>query len=100
MIVLRTPFLQSIKRGDPTARLGYVVKSVSLSTIDSVKDLRTGYNDAFVDSSSYGSSVIELCKSNGVSLEVWTLNSENTIKNLDSFISGVTSDSVNVENYV
>lgn len=99
-ISFNLPFLQSIKEIDSTARLGYLVQSVSQSVIDSVKGLRTGYNDAFVDSSSYGSSVIELCKSNGVSLEVWTLNSENTIKNLDSFISGVTSDSVNVENYV
>jgi hypothetical protein len=54
----------------------------------------------FIDSSSYGSSVVSLCKDAGLALEAWTINNESTIKNLDTFISGVTSDSLVMEQIV
>jgi len=92
------PFLQSIRDYDKTARLGYLVSSINTNVIESTKGLSTGYNDVFLDSSKYGSPEIELCKNGGIPLEAWTINSKSTIKSLDDYISGVTSDSCNMEN--
>lgn len=93
-------FLQSLKNIDSMARLGYLVQSVSSTTISDAKGLLTGFNEVFIDSSAYGSSVVALCKDAGLPLEAWTINNEATIKSLDSFISGVTSDSLVLEQIV
>ena len=93
-------FLQKIKTIDSMARLGYLVQSVSSTTISDAKGLLTGFNEVFIDSSSYGSSVVSLCKDAGLPLEAWTINNEASIKNLNSFISGVTSDSLVMEQIV
>ena len=93
-------FLQSLKNIDSMARLGYLVQSVSSTTISDAKGLLTGFNEVFIDSSSYGSSVVSLCKDAGLPLEAWTINNEATIKSIDSYISGVTSDSLVMEQIV
>ena len=40
---------------------------------------------------------IKLCKSYGIPLEVWTVNIKSVVANLDSYISGVTSDYLNAQ---
>ena len=88
-------FLATIKNYDQSARLGYVVSSISATTISNAEALQTAYNEVFIDSSSYGSTALGLCKDANIPLEVWTINNKTTIEGLDDYISGVTSDSQN-----
>ena len=75
------------------ARLGYVVSSVTSSTVANAIGLKNGTNEVFIDSSTRTSAEILLCKNANIPLEVWTIDSASTIKALDRYISGVTSNS-------
>lgn len=93
-------FLQYVKEADPAARLGYLgylsTDALSQSTIDSAIALKTGQNEVFIDASlaAFAQENITYCAENGVGLEVWTVNSADSIKNMNPYISGVTSDSL------
>lgn len=82
-----------VEENDNKARLGYVVSSITNAVISDAAALKTSYNEVFIDSSSYTTSEITLCKNANLPLEVWTINSINTIKALNPYITGVTSDS-------
>lgn len=43
---------------------------------------------------------LQLCKDKGVPLELWTVNTEEELESLDPYISGVTSDMLNYEEYL
>ena len=88
-------FLNVVSNYDPCARLGYVVSSITSTVISEATALRSGKNEVFLDSSSYTSAAIALCKGGSLPLEVWTVDSESTIANIDDYISGVTSNSLN-----
>lgn len=88
-------YLTKVVEYDAKARVGYVVSSVSSTTITDAVSLRTGSSLVFLDSSSYGSSVIELCEAAHLPLEVWTIDNRSTIEGLDNYISGVTSNDKN-----
>lgn len=85
-------YLQYVRDYDAYARLGYVVSSVSSTTITNAEGLRTGYNNVFIDSSSYGSTVIGLCSAVNMPLEVWTLSSITSAASLDDYITGATAN--------
>lgn len=96
-------YLSMIKNIDDKARLGYLTSNtVSSTIINTVNGLRTTYNDVYLglDKNCVTDSVVSLCKQNHIPLEIWTVNSENEIKNIKSYISGVTSDYYNVETIV
>lgn len=86
-----------VKAVDPKARLGFVVDSVNASTINTIqKTLHSGHNEVFVDCA-YGNvteDAVALCADADIPLEVWTVNSEGEILALDTYVSGVTSDSL------
>lgn len=81
-------YLQYVKSYDSDARLGYVVSTLSASTITSAQGLKTDANEVFIDSSSYGTSAIDLCKAANIPLEIWTLSTPST--SLNDYISGET----------
>jgi hypothetical protein len=86
-----------VKAVDTTARLGFVVDSVSASTINIVQQtLRTGKNEVFIDCSASNATndAVTLCANADIPLEVWTVNTEAAILGLDSYVSGVTSDNL------
>ena len=86
-------FLTYVKNYDSTARLGYLC-SLSPSTIATAKNLQTGTNDVFLDCSSPTDDNIALCVDAGIPLEIWTINDAATIKNMNPYITGVTSDNL------
>lgn len=86
-------YLGYVKAYDSKARLGYVVSSISSSTITSAQGLQTGENEVFIDSSSYDSSAIELCANADIPLEIWTLNDVSSASSLNDYISGATANS-------
>lgn len=86
-------FLIMVRDADSSARLGYVVGSVTEAVITTAKSLENVENEVFIDSGSYTDAEVELCVNAKLPLEVWTVNSAATIQNLPPYVSGVTSDS-------
>lgn len=97
-ISFTSAFLEYIKEKDPAARLGYVVSEVNMTIINTVKTLMTGENEVFIDcdaTKAIGTATTaNLCSSHDIPLEVWTVNDEDSIKNLDHYVTGVTSDNL------
>ncbi len=97
--------LVAIVEKDPTARVGYLVNGFGSAQITIVQRLQTGKNQVFLDCN-YGylvtttntddnlEATILRCIEYDVALEVWTVNDAETVKNMDPYISGVTSDTV------
>lgn len=86
-----------VKSVDTSARLGFVVDSVTASTITTIKQsLRTGKNEVFVDcsASNANEAAVALCADADIPLEVWTVNTEAAILSMNNYISGVTSDNL------
>lgn len=87
-------YLRYVKTADPSARLGYLVSSVTSSVITTAQVLQTDTNEVFIDSSDYDADAVSLCKAAGLPLEIWTINSTSTIQNMNAYITGVTSDNL------
>ena len=87
-------YLGYVKSYDASARLGYLASAVNETTISTAQGLKTTSNEVFIDSSAYGTPVLNLCKAAHLPLEVWTIDSESTIKGLNPYITGVTSNSL------
>lgn len=87
-------YLATVVAYDSKARVGYL-GAANQTNVDRAVALRTGDNEAFLDSSGYNSSAVELCRSAHLPLEVWTIDNKATIQGLDDYISGVTSNDKN-----
>lgn len=87
-------YLEYVKSADPSARLGYLVSSVTDAVITTAQGLQTDTNEVFLDSSDYDADAVSLCQAAGLPLEIWTINTASTIKNMDAYITGVTSDNL------
>lgn len=77
----------------PDARVGYLVTKVTPEVIRLTLALRNGRNKVFIDASDYSLQAVTLCKANKIPLEVWTIDDEKTMKSLNKYIKGVTSNS-------
>lgn len=88
--------LEYIKAEHPSARLGLCISSASTSYITWASSQTTDENEVFLDMryASVTSAFVESCITAGVSLEVWTVNTDVDFKSLDPYISGVTTDSL------
>lgn len=84
--------LEYIKNVFPEARLGVTCDNVTSANINNAKALQTGKNEVFINSGSWTDAEVNLCMDAGLPLEVWTVDSVETIETLPSYISGVTSN--------
>lgn len=91
-ISFNSTYLGYVKDVDASARLGIV--SSGNGSIDAVNALKTEDNEVFLDCNyaNLTAEGIEACKAAKVPLEVWTVNSETAIRNIDPYISGISSD--------
>lgn len=89
-------FLGYVKNYDATARLGYIVGSISDTTITYVNALMTEENEVFIDCdyAQLTDAMITLCVNANIPLEVWTVDSANAIASLNPYVTGVTSDNL------
>lgn len=87
-------FLKYVKNADADARLGYLASVLNSTEISNAVALKSGTNEVFMDAKlvNVTDSFINLCISNELPLEVWTVNTEDEIKEMPSYVSGVTSD--------
>ncbi len=86
--------LRSILEADDSARIGKVVSCVTEKCIRDLLAIGTDKSKAFLDCDQgfVDTQAIELCVKSRVPLEVWTVDDEQKILNLDPYISGVTSN--------
>lgn len=93
-ISFNNTFLRYVKNADSSARLGFLTSTLASGNITTAKNLKTTTNEVFLDAklATLKDSVVESCISNNIPLEVWTVNTEEEIINMHSYISGVTSD--------
>ena len=92
-------YLGYVKTADPTARLGYVVRPADATARATVGNLRTGSNEVFLMANYQQTTddMIAICKDSNIPVEVWCPNDASWIKNMNPYITGVTSDSLNAE---
>lgn len=95
-ISFNNTFLGYVKNADAYARLGLLANPLNSSKISQGKALKLSTNEVFMDAklSSVTDSLIDSCISNGLPLEVWTVNEEDNIKGMPAYVSGVTSDNI------
>lgn len=86
--------LETVAAEDPGARLGYLVTRLDEQTVEQASQLMGMAGEVFLDCSyqSLTADRIELVRSAGIPLEVWTVNDEAWFATMDPYISGVTSD--------
>lgn len=85
----------------PEGRIGLLLTMASESKVNTLLKLKTEHNSLFVDCSyKYLTlDVIEYCKSKNLPIEVYTLDDERVIANIDPYISGVTSNKIHAQNF-
>ena len=88
-------YLEYVKQADRQARLGYLA-DVTQVTLESAQSLRTGLNEVYIGANytSLTDEKVNMCIEANFPLEIWTVNDAAVIKNMNSYISGVTSDSL------
>lgn len=89
-------YLEYVKNHDNKARLGYLVSDITESIINTITALKTGENEVFIDAtySALTAEKVALCVDADLPLEAWTINTSDTIRLLDPYVSGVTSDNL------
>ena len=87
--------LRKVVDVDGNARIGLIVNFVTREKIDILLSL-TERENAFLncDYANVDADAIALCIQSRIPLEVWTVDNEETILNLDPYISGVTSNTL------
>lgn len=92
-ISFSSTFLTYVKNYDANARLGFLA-TVTSANIATAQSLQTGSNEVFMDTNTNTSAGATLCRQAGLPMEIWTINSADTILSMDPYITGVTSDSL------
>lgn len=82
---------------EPNATIVYGMSSYDASTVAAIGALKTATNTIIINMyyTAVSAELIAQCKQYDIELEIWVTDSESVIKNLDPFISGVSSDHVN-----
>ena len=90
-------YLEYVKDYDEGARVGYLT-GLTAANIASTQTLSTGKNEIFIDTSSYNDTEgINRAIASGIPVEVWTIDSDDIVANLNPYISGVTTNKVRVD---
>ncbi len=89
-------YLEYIIDFDKSARIGLLSSTIENTLISDAISLKTGINEVFVDMNvnAVTQQFCDDCMTVDIGVEVWTTNSETTIKSLPVYVTGVTSDSV------
>lgn len=87
--------LRAIGDIDNTARLGLLASNITQAVIDRALIIKQTANNVFIDASGRSDEEVQLCMDAGIPLEVYTIDDINTIKSLNPYISGVTSNNFN-----
>lgn len=87
--------LKYVLHKDPSASLGYLATSpLKENAIIAAKGLKIESNYVFIDSADYSIEAVQRCQKALLPLEVWTIDSEETILSLSPYITGVASNKI------
>ena len=88
-------WLADARSGD---RFGLLTNLVDRDDLMFLSDLAKNV-EVFIDVNHVSLTPMEInsCKSHGIPLEVWTVNSQTIIESLDEYVTGVTSDNLNAQ---
>ena len=94
-ISFSTTYLGYVKNYDPYARLGFLKTTAATSDVTTVNNLKTGTNEVFMDTNytKLTSTALNAFISAQIPMEVYTVNTASAVIGLNSYISGITSDS-------
>lgn len=86
--------LSQILAHDPTARVGYLITSITTAKLTTAKSLRTKDNEVFIDTKNANltEATLRMCQEAGFAVEVYTVNDLAELRAIDPYVSGVTSD--------
>ena len=89
-------YLSDVQNYDNKARLGYITNDITDTIISRAVALKNDVNEVFIDASNgrLTDETIALCINADLPLEVWTVNGYADIRNLNPYITGVTSDNL------
>ena len=92
-------YLKLMRNRDNRARLGYVVNDIDATIISDLSNLILTENHVFIDCiyTALTDAKIDLAIAAGLPVETYTINSAATMKALNTYIDGVTSDTTNFE---
>lgn len=94
-----TTYLTYIKEADPYARLGHCSYDITSGLITSATGLKTDHNEVFVSVryQNCTDAKIALASAANIPVGAWTVNDEATALGLHSYVSEITTDSLNAE---
>lgn len=90
-------YLLRIAQLDPISMIWQVSNAVNNTVITNTLNLKTPTNQVWLDTSTKTQAAADLCAANNLPMAVWSLNSEEAILSLPTYVSGVTSDFINAE---
>ena len=83
-----------VKTCAPAARLGYLCDYASATDITTAQGLVTSSNEVIIDTGARTAEAVQRCIAAGLPMEVYTLDNTSYITALNSYVSGVTSNSL------
>lgn len=83
-----------VKTYASAARLGYLCDYASDTDITTAQGLVTSSNEVIIDTGARTTEAVQRCITAGLPMEVYTLDNTSYITALDSYVSGVTSNSL------
>ena len=92
--------LSAVRWYDDEARLGYLVSDFDVWSVNEICGLRSGKNETFLNASVYNNWVVEECRKVKLPLEIWTIDKEEQLNDIDPYITGVTSDILRYGQYL
>lgn len=83
----------------PKGRFGLIVNIIGSKAVKQMKALANDTNEVFIDSfyKLVVGAQVNTCKKHGVGLELWTMDNEKEVWNVNPYVSGVTSDCINAQ---
>lgn len=88
-------YLEAMQSLCDSSRLGYLYNGKTSLLIERIMHMKTPANEVFVDSRvNCVTDVLPVCRHYNVPLEVWTVNNEKTLFDLNSYITGVTTEKI------
>jgi len=102
-ISYNTPQLAYVKNVDDSARLGLLGNTITQTLITNYAlTLKTEKNEVFMstDYNNLTNEIVDLCIENGLPIEVFTLNEMSALDNLNTYVTGITTDCLQANVYL
>lgn len=93
-VCFNAEWLGWVKNNDKGARLGFTQDTLTPACIQTALNLRTDFNEVFLPYGTATTEGITAAREHSFPVEVWTLNTLESIQNLPDYVSGVTSNTL------